>query len=253
MSDICDIAKSCGDLVKNCETLIVTAGAGMSVDSGLPTYRGPQGLFNFWKNVKLSTPRAFVENVELAWGFKSAQLEAFRKNEPHEGFTILLNWIKKYELDYFVITSNVDGHFQKAGFSETKIREIHGSMHYLQCFDKCQDIWENDEVVPVDEKTGKATRIPICRYCKERIARPNTLMFDDPKFIRSRRDIQDDRYQAFIKSTVGKRVLIIEIGAGKAVKTIRSTSEFLARKYPHSTIIRINLQDGKQFHLLIYI
>ena len=235
-----DILSSCADAVKSCEVLIITTGAGMGVDSGMPDYRGKQGLYKFWKDVRLSTPRAFLEEPELAWGFRSAMIETFRKNQPHPGYAILLKWITNYNLEYFVATSNVDGHFEKAGFAVDKIREIHGSVHYLQCFDQCQDIWTNDEIVPIDEETGKATRIPMCRHCQKRIARTNTLMFDDPNFIRTRRDAQDDRYQAFLKSIVGKRVLIVEIGAGTAVTTIRATSEALARKYADARLIRIN-------------
>lgn len=56
----------------------------------------------------------------------------YRYTKPHEGFSILLEIAKKKK-DYFVVTSNVDGQFQKAGFNPDKLYEIHGSIHHVQC------------------------------------------------------------------------------------------------------------------------
>ena len=63
---------------------------------------------------------------------------------PHEGFDILLNWAM--QKDYFVFTSNIDGHFQLAGFAHHRIIECHGSIGYLQCTQPCcNEIWKNDQ------------------------------------------------------------------------------------------------------------
>jgi len=72
--------------------------------------------------------------------------------------------------EVFVITSNVDGHFQKAGFDDERIYEIHGSINYLQCIYPCsRDIWENNEEIEVDFDTMRAKIFPnvfTVRYCK---------------------------------------------------------------------------------------
>ena len=57
----------------------------------------------------------------MFWGFYGHRLNLYRNTNPHKGFEILLNYAQKYKKDYFVVTSNVDGHFQKAGYPENKV------------------------------------------------------------------------------------------------------------------------------------
>lgn len=249
-----DIFETCVDRIKNCEVLIIGTGAGMGVDSGLPAYRGRNGLWTAPPPVyselgislmELATLRGFRKDIELGWGFFGEQLDLYRTTVPHKGFYILLDWINRYHLDYFVLTSNIDGQFQKAGFAEPRIREIHGSIHYLQCLHNCSpEIWHNDEMVPIEQESMKATHIPKCKFCQG-IARPNILMFSDEGFLQTRRNGQDNAYYEFVKSINSRKLLIIEIGVGTAVPTIRKTNEFLARKYAQTTIIRINPSDYK--------
>ncbi len=73
----------------------------------------------------------------------------YRKTIPHQGFQILLDFEKKSGKKIFSLTSNVDGQFQKAGFRNDKIFEVHGNIHYLQC-DKCKLVKANDFEPKVD-------------------------------------------------------------------------------------------------------
>ena len=67
------------------------------------------------------------------------------------------NGLQRFNLDHFVVTSNVDGQFQKAGFAEDAILEVHGSIHHLQCLSPCSNaIWDNREEIPVDFDTMRA-------------------------------------------------------------------------------------------------
>src|SRR5947199_8107534 len=129
--------------IANAEGLLIGAGAGMGVDSGLPDFRGPEG---FWKAyppfrgrqfAELSTPHWFQTDPALAWGFFGHRLELYRSAIPHAGFGILRRWAERMPLGGFVFTSNVDGQFQTAGFPEQRIVECHGSIHYLQCTGRC--------------------------------------------------------------------------------------------------------------------
>lgn len=236
-----ELFQRCAQLVKNAQVLIVTTGAGMSVDCGLPDYRGKKGLWNVWGNMKKAKLRTFLENPKEAWSFQAQRIEIFRRTEPHNGYYLLKKWIERYNLDYFLITTNIDNQFQKTGFPEDKIREIHGSTFYLQCFDKCCDkVWRNTLQFTFHEETNLIEKIPMCPHCSKSIARPNALYFDDPNFIETRRNIQDDNYQTFLKSIGDKRVVVFEVGAGTAVTTIRALSEFYGRKYSNCTIIRMN-------------
>jgi NAD-dependent SIR2 family protein deacetylase len=78
-----------------------------------------------------------------AWGFYGHRVALYRKTVPHAGFELLRRWGDAMPNGYFVFTSNVDGHFQKAGFNPLRIDECHGSIHYLQCLEPCStSVWD---------------------------------------------------------------------------------------------------------------
>ncbi len=100
------------------DAIVVTAGAGMGVDSGLPDFRGREG---FWRAYpvfarlgltfeQVANPAWFVRDPELAWGFYRHRLNLYRDTVPHSGFATLLHWIQSKPAGGFVITSNVDCH-----------------------------------------------------------------------------------------------------------------------------------------------
>ena len=97
--------------------MLVGAGAGMGVDSGLPDFRGDQG---FWKAyppyarlglsfIDMANPQGFADDPELAWGFYGHRLNLYRDTVPHQGFAILQRWAQRMIHGLFVFTSNVDG------------------------------------------------------------------------------------------------------------------------------------------------
>lgn len=245
--------------IKNSDALFVTAGAGMGVDSGLPDFRGNEG---FWKAYppmaklgisfsEMANPDWFRTDPSLAWGFYGHRLNLYRKTTPHDGFRILLDLGKTKPGEYFVFTSNVDGHFQKAGYSEDRIEECHGSIGHLQCSRPCSNaIWDAAEVIiEVDEETFQAQEpLPICPKCGS-LARPNILMFGDWLWVGDRSDVQGIRLAQWMDTlqTQGMRLAVVEIGAGQAVPTVRYQSEHVAAHH-NSTLIRINPRDYEVPH-----
>src|SRR5262245_19934537 len=142
MDDALDHA---AQLVEQADALVIAAGAGMGVDSGLPDFRGDTG---FWKAypalgrqglgfIDVASPRTFETDPPLAWGFYGHRLALYRETMPHEGFAILRDWAEQLPQGAFVYTSNVDGQFQKAGFAHERVHECHGSIHWLQCATAC--------------------------------------------------------------------------------------------------------------------
>jgi len=181
--------------VNAAEAIIITAGAGMGVDSGLPDFRGNEGFWKAYPPVaklgydftQMANPSLFRHNPKLAWGFYGHRLNLYRSTVPHEGFKLLLDFVKEKDDNYFIFTSNVDGQFQKAGFDEEKIYEVHGSIHYLQCIQACKDeIWKNRlDDIEIDMDILESKSLPKCKNCSE-LARPNILMFGDWSFIGDR-------------------------------------------------------------------
>jgi len=238
------------EAVRNAEALVITAGAGMGVDSGLPDFRGDQGFWNAYpiyerlglSFVDAANPAHFHRDPAFGWGFYGHRTNLYRSTVPHEGFNLLRQWAERFELDTFVVTSNVDGQFQKAGFAEEQMLEVHGSIHHLQCLTPCSSsIWSNREEIPIDFETMRAEHIPLCPRCGG-TARPNILMFSDFSWIGGRSHGQQMRFDIFLEQHRKERLAIIEMGAGSAIPTIRYTSERLGER-GNATVIRINPRE----------
>jgi NAD-dependent SIR2 family protein deacetylase len=183
---------------------------------------------------------------KLAWAFYGHRFNLYRETLPHQGFHILREIAMQKEFGYFVFTSNVDGQFQKAGFREDQIEEVHGSIHYLQCTRPCSsEIWEaGDQDIRIDkEKFEAQDPLPVCPKCGA-LARPNILMFGDWSWLSQRSEEQSDRFMYYLHTLKVKKAksVIIEIGAGKAIATVRSRSEQLAQSL-NTELIRINPRD----------
>ena len=239
--------------LQEADALLITAGAGMGVDSGLPDFRGDEGFWRAYpvakklglRFVELANPRWFDEDPALAWAFYGHRLHLYRDTVPHRGFNIL-HKIAKEKKDWFVFTSNVDGQFQKAGYDEDRIVECHGSIHHLQCTRCDAGIWSAEGVeVPIDEETFRALSWPTCPKCGA-TARPNILMFGDWGWDPSRTRAQEVRFDDFLQRVIlnRHRLVIIEIGAGTAVPTVRLTGERIAKEIG-GTLIRINPREPR--------
>lgn len=235
--------------LEQADALIITAGAGMGVDSGLPDFRGNRGLWRAYPAlreagldfVRIASPRAFRRDPELAWGFYGHRLNLYRDTVPHEGFGVLHRWAARMKHGAFVYTSNVDGHFQKAGFHADRIVECHGSLHWLQCMNACtDDIWPAAEawVPKVDEHACRLlSALPRCSVCAG-LVRPNVLMFDDGEWLPERTQAQHQRLDAWL-STASNPV-VVELGAGTAVPAVRWFGSTL-----EAPMIRINLRESE--------
>jgi len=230
--------------------LVVTAGAGIGIDSGLPDFRGNQGFWNAYPMyerlglsfIQAANPEHFEDDPHFGWGFYGHRTNLYRQTVPHAGFHLLQEWISRYQLDHFVVTSNVDGQFQKTGFSVERVLEVHGSIHHLQCTVPCKrNIWPNDAQFVIDETTMRATEVPLCPACS-RTARPNILMFGDYAWLHQRTQEQEDRFDTFLRENREKPLVIIEIGAGSAIPTIRNLSEQLGR-LRQARVLRINPRE----------
>jgi NAD-dependent SIR2 family protein deacetylase len=242
------------ETVKQADSLIIGAGAGMGVDSGLPDFRGPEG---FWRAyppyarlglnfAAMANPEWFVTDPPFAWGFYGHRMNLYRGARPHEGFAILRRWAARMARGAFVVTSNVDGQFQRAGFAPEQIMEVHGSIHWMQCTRSCGvGVFPADPFeVEVDETTFRATEpLPACPQCGA-LARPNVLMFGDLDCDGTRSGIQHNWLNAWMRSLGRARLVLVECGAGRAVPTIRHFSEQTARE-TGGWLIRINPRESE--------
>lgn len=246
-----DLARAAA-LVAQADALLIAAGAGMGVDSGLPDFRGNGG---FWKAypplaaegislMDIAAPAAFRSAPRRAWGYYGQQLGQYRRALPHEGYGLLRKWGEAMGQGYFVFTSNVDGHFQRAGFSPLRIDECHGSIHRFQCLAPCTPaLWPATGLAPAID-TAQCTLtspVPACPHCGG-AARPNILMFDDDGWVGAPREAQAMRCQGWLDQA--RRPLVIEIGAGMDIPTVRHFSTQVVLQHGGS-LLRINPREAQ--------
>jgi NAD-dependent SIR2 family protein deacetylase len=235
------------EYIVQADGLLITAGAGMGVDSGLPDFRGKNGFWHAYPVLgqerisfeNIAAPQYFHTDPSLAWGFYGHRLALYRRTIPHTGFELLKSISARLPLGAFVFTSNVDGQFQKAGFSEKQIIECHGSVHWLQCISPaCNgNIWRADSFRPqIDESRCRLINSPpTCPNCGG-VARPNILMFNDWDWIDDMMSIQRERQRKWQRDI--ERLVTIELGAGSAIPTVRRFGESM-----NGPLIRINPTD----------
>jgi NAD-dependent SIR2 family protein deacetylase len=238
--------------IAGADALLVAAGAGMGVDSGLPDFRGPEGFWNAYPAYRemgldfrqLANPQWFEKDPALAWGFYGHRLNLYRATLPHAGFATLRRWALPMKGGAFVFTSNVDGHFQRSGFAEEQVMEVHGSILHAQCLEGCgaAGVTADQFEVSVDERTFRAQgELPRCPGCGA-LLRPNIMMFGDGGWDRTRTDRQELQLDAWLNHRSGNFV-IVELGAGTAIPTVRHFSEGISHRQ-RATLIRINLREA---------
>lgn len=160
----------------NSRNIIAITGAGISSESGLPTFRGKDG---YWvkgsKNyhpMELATNEAFEKDPEVVWEWYHYRRNLYSKTEPNQGHYALAQleqFFKKHNRNFTLVTQNVDGLHEKAGSSKD-LFEIHGNLFYMRCYEGC-----NDKIVAIEDgQTG----VPICPDCHGKM-RPHVLWFDE--------------------------------------------------------------------------
>ncbi len=117
------------DHIKNIEKIVFVTGAGISQESGIPTFRGKDGLWRNYDAMKLATIDAFYDNPKLIWEWYNERRKNIFAAQPNLGHKAIA------ELEKFakvvVLTQNIDGLHQKAGSS--KVLELHGSIVKIKC------------------------------------------------------------------------------------------------------------------------
>ena len=235
--------------LETADAILVGAGAGMGVDSGLPDFRGNEGFWKAYPPFKklglsfydLANPQWFRDDPERAWGFYGHRLNLYRATEPHTGFNLLLDFLVANEKEYFVFTSNVDGHFQRAGYDPNRILECHGAIESIQCSHPCGRIIDfADQLnIEIDDATMRAKPpLPVCQRCGS-VQRPNILMFGDWNWVPDRTEEQSTRYELWLNDISTANLVAIEFGAGTAVPTVRHECERRA-----DYLIRVNPREA---------
>jgi NAD-dependent deacetylase len=147
--------------------LVVLTGAGISAESGVPTFRGPDGLWRNHRPRDLANAGAFERDPALVWQFYAWRRSLVAHCRPNLAHRLLAD-LESRVSPFHLVTQNVDGLHQAAG-SRSAI-ELHGSLWSLRCT-ACDLCWE-DRKVPMDDP------VPHCPRCSA-LARPDIVWFNE--------------------------------------------------------------------------
>jgi NAD-dependent deacetylase len=152
--------------LKTASSVTVLTGAGISAESGVPTFRGEDGLWKKFRPEELATVDAFLRNPELVWEWYQHRREILSKALPNPGHVALRDLEKRFE-DFTLITQNIDGLHQRAG--SHRVVELHGNIRRNRCLN-CGQIDENLDLSP-------EAAVPTCQ-CGGRM-RPDVVWFGE--------------------------------------------------------------------------
>ncbi|MEO8608594.1 MAG: NAD-dependent deacylase [Chloroflexota bacterium] len=169
-----EIIQKAAKYIRTTQQLTILTGAGVSKESGVPTFRDAlDGLWAKYDPQRLATRTAFMNDPKLVWDFYEYRREIMRPAQPNPGHYALAELQKRY-LSTRIITQNIDDLHQRAG--STDVIRLHGNIAGNKCFYNCQG-----DPTPVDVSQiewDKTSGPPPCPYCG-RWVRPDVVWFGE--------------------------------------------------------------------------
>ncbi|MCK4739371.1 MAG: NAD-dependent deacylase [Deltaproteobacteria bacterium] len=218
----------CKEQLGVASSVAILTGAGISAESGVPTFRGNGGLWRDMRAETLATPEAFEENPVLVWEFYDWRRTKLIELEPNPAHRALASLEKKIS-NFLLITQNVDDLHRLGGSKKTL--ELHGNIWRTRCT-KCLAVEEN-KVVPIfrDKNTNDATpsveTLPRCR-CKG-LLRPDIVWFGE--------SLQPGIFEEAIRAVTDSEVMLV-IGTSGVVEPAASLATLA--KQSNSFVIEVN-------------
>jgi NAD-dependent deacetylase len=187
--------------------LLVLTGAGVSAESGVPTFRDANGLWESHRLEEVATPEGFREDPRLVWRFYSERRRKAREVRPNPGHLALAAAEARMGDRFLLVTQNVDGLHRRAG--STRLVEIHGNLFETRCARCSRAPFPDDHEYIGDEP-------PLCDECRARgrtgLLRPAVVWFGemlDPSHL--------DRISAFVDEGGAGRLVFLAVGTSGVV------------------------------------
>ncbi len=209
--------ESVKDQIKDSKKIVFVTGAGMSQESGIPTFRGKDGLWRNYDAMKLATIDAFYDDPKLVWEWYSERRTNILSAQPNDGHKAVAE-LEKYA-NIVVLTQNIDGLHQRAGSSE--VLELHGSIIKIKCTvcDFRDEIMTEFSQIP-----------PLCK-CGN-ILRPDVVWFGE--------SLPQDVWQ---KAMIHASQCDLMIIAGTSLVVSPANTLPLYAKQNNAILIEVNPQD----------
>ncbi|EAY27707.1 SIR2 family NAD-dependent protein deacylase [Microscilla marina] len=233
----------CAQALAQDKLITFLTGAGISAESGVPTYRGTDGIWvegsRNYKPEEFATLRFFKENPAEVWKFVLYRKVSFRDLQPNAGHLALASTEVLLPNNFRLITQNIDRLHIKAGNTQAKVLEIHGNMETVRCSEECSmDVYPfplDIGTAPYDAKMitqqWEQLKCPDCGS----LMRPNVLMFDE--YYNERLYKQESAIEAALNT--GVLFVVGTSGATNLPHHIASTAT-----YRGSSLVDINIADS---------
>ena len=244
-----DKAAKVRQLLLEADAVIIGAGAGLSTAAGIE-YTGPRFTENFkdfidrYGMTDMYTAGFYpFRTEEEKWAYWSRHIRMNRYDAPvGKVYKQVLELVK--DIPYFVITTNVDAQFLKAGFDPLRLWAVQGDYGKLQCSRGCHDLlYDNHDLIKEMCEKQHDCRIPSdlvphCPHCGESM---EVNIRRDMFFVQDQQWYEDRaRYQTFLESFKLKKIVFLELGVGYNTPTfIRYPFEQMTANWPEATLVRI--------------
>lgn len=248
-----DFIQKCKNLVAEADRILIGAGSGLSTAAGI-NYGGTRFTDNFPDYIKkygisdmYSAAFYPYSTLEEKWGYFSRHIKLNRYDVcATELYTKLLKLVENKE--YFVITTNVDAQFEKAGFDVHKLFATQGDYGKFQCEKACHNtLYDNEEIVKKMVEQQQNCRIPSelipkCPVCGENL---DAHLRKDNSFVENADwHAASLRYKEFVQNARTKKLVMLELGIGfNTPGIIRYPFEQLSAEYANSCLIRVNMDN----------
>jgi NAD-dependent deacetylase len=162
-----EIPPSLVTLLRTCQHVTALTGAGVSQESGVPTFRDSlDGLWEKYRPEDLATPQAFLRNPQLVWDWYAMRRAKVDEVKPNPGHTALVE-MSRHHPHFTLITQNVDGLHQRAG--SPQVIELHGNIKRVKCF-RCGRL--------ASDWAETGSGVPTCSSCGN-LLRPDVVWFGE--------------------------------------------------------------------------
>ena len=225
------ISQGLVEALRTAQTVTVLTGAGVSAESGLPTFRDAlTGLWAHSRPEDLATPEAFRRDPKLVWewyAWRRARAAEASPNPAHRALADMARRVPRFTL----ITQNVDGLHQRAGSRD--VIELHGSIHRVKCFEEGTVVpdWQDSADVP-----------PHCPRCGG-LLRPDVVWFGE--------NLPPDALEAAVRAA-GTCDLFLSIGTSGVVEPAASLARLAAQTGATVAVINLDVSDEatpQRFHV----
>jgi NAD-dependent deacetylase len=207
--------------------VVAMTGAGISAESGVPTFRGADGLWRTYSAADLATPEAFARDPGLVWEWYRWRQGIIGRAQPNAGHRALAR-VQSRLPGFGLITQNVDGLHQRAG--SAGVVELHGNIWRARCLRGCGYVVDGTGLEREPGSPGEEGRVPVCR-CGA-VLRPDVVWFGEA--------LDEDRIDLAVQSARNCEVFLA-VGTSSLVYPAAGLPLIAGRA--GAVVVEVNLDD----------